>query len=304
MKAKCLWFTALPCAGKTTIARKLLRYFPKAQLLDGDEIRNTPLAKDVGFSPEDRAKHILRMGQIAKMLVDNGVTAICSFVSPSREIRNQVRDMFNDGDFLEIFVDTPIDVCVKRDVKGMYKKALSGEIKNFTGIQAPYEAPESPELTVYTHKESVEESVKKVLDFCSPFKDRACFFIGRWNGIFHNGHNHIIKQKLDEGKSVIMAVRNVEPDEKNPWTAKEVKEMLEYRWKDNPNVEIIIIPDVLSVEYGRGVGYGVNEIKVTEKIAGISGTECRKLIAEGDDSWKNFVPDEIVEFMIQKRDDK
>ena len=98
-----------------------------------------------------------------------------------------------------------------------------------------------------------------------------------------------------------MAVRDVKPDEKNPWTAKQVKEMLEYRWKDNDNVEIIIIPDILSVEYGRGVGYEVNEIKVTEKIAGISGTECRKLMAEGKDEWKQFVPAEIAEYLSKKK---
>ena len=99
-----------------------------------------------------------------------------------------------------------------------------------------------------------------------------------------------------------MAVRDVRPDGKNPWTAKEVKEMLDYYWDGDPRVKVIIIPDIFSVEYGRGVGYGVNEIVVTEQIAGISGTECRKLIADGDSKWKEFVPKRIAEFLEKKYD--
>lgn len=297
MKAKCIFFTGIPCSGKTTLAKKLLRYYPSSHLLDGDEIRNTPLAKDVGFAPEDRAKHILRMGQIASILVKNGVTAICSFVSPQKEIRDQVRAMFNEGEFIEIYISTPLEECMKRDVKGMYAKAVKGEIPNFTGYNAPYEGPENAELTIDTTDISEEEALEEILKLVNPYKERACFFIGRWNGVMHNGHKYIIDQKLNEGKNVIMAVRNVEPDEKNPWTAREVKEMLDYLWKDDDRVEVIIIPDVLSVEYGRGVGYEVNEIKVDKQIAGISGTKCRELIASNDDTWVELVPDRIADFL-------
>lgn len=298
--AKCIWLTGLPCSGKTTIAEQLIKYFPKAQLLDGDVIRDTPLAKDVGFSPEDRAKHILRMGQLAKMFVDNDVTSVCSFVSPQKEIRDQVRNMFNEGEFIEVYVSTLVEECAKRDVKGMYARAYAGEIDNFTGVQADYEAPSAPEITMDTTNMTVEESVQTIVGVARPFDDRACLFIGRWNGIFHNGHEYIINQKLDEGKKVIMAVRNVAPDDKNPWTASEVKEMLDYRWKGNPNVKVIIIPDVLSVEYGRGVGYEVNEIKVDKEIAGISGSLCRELVANGDPTWKTLVPEEVAPF-LEKR---
>jgi adenylylsulfate kinase len=297
MKAKCLWFTGLPCSGKTTLAKQLLRYFPNAQLLDGDELRGMNLAKNVGFSPEDRKNHSLRMGEIAKMLVDNGVTAICSFVSPNRAVRDEVRRMFSADQFVEIHVNTPLSECFKRDVKGMYVKAATGEIPNFTGYSAPYEEPVSPEIVINTEN-SEEECLKQILGFVEPFRDRAYFFIGRWNGCFHNGHDYIIQQKLKEGP-VTLAVRNVAPDENNPWTAKEVKEMLDYRFKDD-DVEVIIIPDLLSVEYGRGVGYGINEIKVDKEIEGISGTKCRALIENGDDGWKEFVPKEIAEFLENK----
>lgn len=302
-KGKCIWLTGLPCSGKTTIAKELKKYYKNSSLLDGDVIRDTFLGKDVGFSPEDRKKHILRMGTIAKLMVDSGTTVICSFVSPDPLVREEVREMFEKGEYYEIHISTPVEECEKRDVKGMYAKARQGIIKNFTGIDAPYEAGNKIDFEMDTTNLTLKESVEKILEIegLNPYDDRKALFIGRWNGVFHNGHNHIIQKKLDEGKKVIMAVRDVKPDEKNPWTAKQVKEMLEYRWKDNPNVEIIIIPDIISVEYGRGVGYEVNEIKVTEKIAGISGTECRKLMAEGKEEWKNFVPKEIAEYLSKKK---
>ena len=164
MKAKCIWLTGLPCSGKTTIAKKLLKYFPNSQLLDGDEIRNTPLAKNVGFSLEDRADHIRRMGQIAKILVNNGVTTICSFVSPSLKIRNEVRAMFLDEDFYEVFVDASLDTCIARDVKGMYKKAIAGEIPDFTGISAPFDTPLNPDIVVKTEENDVDACTEQIIE--------------------------------------------------------------------------------------------------------------------------------------------
>jgi adenylylsulfate kinase len=296
MKTRCIWLTGLPCSGKTTLAKELEGHYSSSIVLDGDEIRNTPLANKAGFSAEDRKNHILRMGHLAKMFTSTGVTAICSFVSPSEETRQAVRAMFDEGDFIEVHVDAPLSLCIERDVKGMYAKALSGEIANFTGIGSSYDAPTRAELVLDTASMTVDECVKQILDCNPPRSNKKCLFIGRWNGVFHNGHDHIIQSKLEQGKEVLLGVRDVEPDEKNPWTAKQVKEMLEYRFKDDNRVQVIIIPDVESVEYGRGVGYEVNEIKVTKDIAGISGTECRRMISEGTDSWKDFVPAEIVEF--------
>lgn len=298
-KVKCIWLTGLPCSGKTTIANSLKPYFKNSAILDGDIIRGTILAKDVGFSSEDRKKHILRMGTIAKLMVDAGSTVICSFVSPDPIVRQEVRSMFAEGEFYEIHLSTPLEVCEQRDVKGMYAMARKGEIKNFTGIDAPYDAGSNADLTLDTSKLTIEQCLNKILKepTVSPYNTKTSLFIGRWNGVFHNGHDHIIQKKLEEGHNVLMAIRDVKPDDKNPWTATEVKNMLEYRWKNEPRVECIIIPDIVSVEYGRGVGYEVNEIKVTEKIAGISGTECRKLIQAGSEEWKDFVPLEIAEYL-------
>ena len=301
MKTKCIWLTGLPCSGKTTLAKELEKHYSSSIVIDGDEIRNTPLANKAGFTAEDRKNHILKMGHLAKMFTGTGTTAICSFVSPSDEVRQEVRALFEEGDFVEVHVDAPLSVCIDRDVKGMYAKALSGEIAHFTGIGSKYDIPSTPELTLDTSKLSIEECVNQILDFNPPRSNKKCLFIGRWNGVFHNGHDHIIQSKLEQGKEVLLGVRDVEPDEKNPWTAKQVKEMLEHRFKADDRVQVVIIPDVESVEYGRGVGYEVNEIKVTKDIAGISGTECRKMISEGNDSWKAFVPSEIVEYFGDKR---
>lgn len=303
--AKCVWLTGLPCAGKTTIGKLIVEKLPNSVLLDGDELRATALGKNVGFSPEDRANHIRRMGAIAKLMVDNGISPICTFVSPEAAIRDEVAELFEPGDFKEVWVDTPADVCAERDVKGMWAKAKAGEIKGFTGYDAPYEIPEAPHFILPTAEAPDQEvpgliEAEYLIEQIFPKSKPACFFIGRWNGVFHNGHDHIIQKKLDEGFNVTMAVRDVPPDEGNPWHAREVKKMLDYRFKDDDRVKVIIIPDVHSVEYGRGVGYEVNEIKVTEQIAGISGTECRRLMAEGDESWKEFVPKEIAEYLSAK----
>lgn len=308
MKAKAIWLTGLPCSGKTTIAYELKKHFPKSQLLDGDLIRGTPLANTVGFSKEDREQHILRMGHLAKMFVDQGITAICSFVSPDRKVRNQVRKMFDPNEFFEVYLSTSKVECEIRDVKGMYLKARSGLIKNFTGVNAEYEPPNKKDaITLDTAPSDItpEKCAYIILEKIGRLAERQTrwhWYFGRWNGAMHLGHEHIINQSLEKypNDKVMLAIRDVEPDEKNPWTAKEVKEMLEYRYHEEPRVEVTIVPDISSVEYGRGVGYEVNEIKVTKQIAGISGTKCRQLIEDGDPSWKNLVSPQIANFLESK----
>ncbi|MBD3182374.1 adenylyl-sulfate kinase [Candidatus Poribacteria bacterium] len=161
-----LWFTGLPCSGKTTIAeiieKELRNRGLNVESLDGDEVR-THLSKDLGFSKKDRDTHISRMGFIAKLLSRNGVAVIAAFVSPYREVREQIKVGIDN--FIEVFVRCPVEVCIERDVKGMYKKALSGEIKNFTGISDPYEEPENPTIIVDTDKENVEESAEKIIRY-------------------------------------------------------------------------------------------------------------------------------------------
>ena len=159
-----LWFTGLPCCGKTTIANRVASYLLTEGLnverLDGDIIRKT-ICRDLGFSKEDRNKNIERVIYISKLLTRNGVMVINTFISPYKKIRENARKEI--GNFLEIYVDCPLDVCEKRDVKGMYAKARNGEIKNFTGVSDPYEKPSNPELILHTDKNTVNECMNLVL---------------------------------------------------------------------------------------------------------------------------------------------
>jgi adenylyl-sulfate kinase len=159
-----LWFTGLSGAGKTTVssrvAEELTRRGHKVEVLDGDVIR-TNLSKGLGFSREDRDTNIRRIGFVCHLLTRNGVVAIAAAISPYAEIRRENRKLI--GDFVEVFVSCPLEKLVERDTKGLYKKALAGEIDNFTGVNDPYEDPENAEIILETEKETVEESVAKVL---------------------------------------------------------------------------------------------------------------------------------------------
>jgi len=160
-----IWLTGLSGAGKSTICESLApllreKYKRNVEVLDGDEVR-TNLSKGLGFSKEDRDINIRRIGFVAKLLSRNGVFTITAAISPYADVREECRKM--TGDFLEVFIDCPIDVLKDRDPKGLYAKALSGEIKNFTGISDPYESPINPEVHIRTDKESVEESVEKII---------------------------------------------------------------------------------------------------------------------------------------------
>ena len=160
-----LWLTGLSGAGKTTIATALIKalreYSPYVEILDGDIIREN-LTKGLGFSKEDRDENVRRIGFVAHILTRNGVFVVVSAISPYASIRQEVRERV--GDFLEVFVNAPLAVCEKRDVKGLYQRARAGEIKGFTGIDDPYEAPTNPDVECRTDLESLDESVNKILD--------------------------------------------------------------------------------------------------------------------------------------------
>lgn len=160
-----IWFTGLPCCGKTTIADELAIILKKqgylVERLDGDIVRKD-LTSDLGFSKEDRDENIRRVTFVAKLLTRNGVVVLATFVSPYQTQRTQARKEI--GSYVEVYVRCPKDVCMKRDVKGMYKKALAGKLKGFTGVDDPYEEPEHPEIIVDTDKETVDESVKHIFD--------------------------------------------------------------------------------------------------------------------------------------------
>jgi len=161
-----LWMTGLSGAGKTTIAKiletKLHERGVRFERLDGDVVRES-LTKDLGFSKEDRDKNIERVAFVAKLLSRNGVGVVCSFISPYQAQREMVRS--ETTNFVEVFVHAPLEVCAERDVKGMYKKAMAGEIPNFTGVSDPYEAPENPEILVPTYQETPDESAERVITY-------------------------------------------------------------------------------------------------------------------------------------------
>ena len=169
--AKTLWFTGLSGSGKSTIAFNLETELHKkgyiTQLFDGDVIRNG-LNKDLGFSIEDREENIRRIAEMSKIFLNCGIIVINCFVSPTIKMRDFARQVIGSEDFIEIFINTPIEVCEQRDVKGLYKKARQGLIKDFTGISSPYEAPTNPEIEIAGDKLSIKESITKILDCILP----------------------------------------------------------------------------------------------------------------------------------------
>jgi len=162
-----VWFTGLSGSGKSTVAREvehaLVENGINAYVLDGDNIRHG-LNKNLGFSPEDRNENIRRIGEVAKLFAESNVVVLTAFISLYRADRDQARALLPEGQFIEVLCDAPLETCEERDPKGLYKKARAGEIPEFTGISAPYEAPEKPELQLMTAKETLEESTKRVLD--------------------------------------------------------------------------------------------------------------------------------------------
>lgn len=157
-----VWLTGLSGSGKTTIANHLERRLNSegiiTKLLDGDNIR-IGVGNNLGFSTEDRTENIRRIAEVAKLFMNTGIVTICSFISPTKEIRAKARSIIGPTDFQEVFINTPLDVCEKRDVKGLYQKARAGEITNFTGIGAPYENPDNDYIEIVTHNKTIDDSV-------------------------------------------------------------------------------------------------------------------------------------------------
>lgn len=163
-----VWFTGLSGSGKSTLAnmveKKLFDSGIHTFSLDGDNIRKG-LNNNLGFSKEDRRENLRRISEVAKLFVDSGTVIIASFISPLKSDREIIKDIIGRKNFVEVFVNTPLEICEARDVKGLYKKARAGEIKNFTGIDAPYEAPENPDLEIKTNEEEAESSAKRIIVF-------------------------------------------------------------------------------------------------------------------------------------------
>ena len=163
-----LWFTGLSGSGKSTIAdeleKKLHELGKHTMLLDGDNVRHG-VNRDLGFTDQDRVENIRRIAEVSKLMVSSGLITIVSFISPFRSERSMARKLFNDCEFIEIYIDTPIEVCEARDSKGLYKKARAGQLKNFTGIDSDYEAPEMSEIVLQNSDANIDDLVNSILDY-------------------------------------------------------------------------------------------------------------------------------------------
>lgn len=170
-KPRVIWFTGLSGSGKSTLAThlefQLYAQNFKTYLLDGDNVRGG-LNKDLDFSDDSRKENIRRIGEVSKLFLDSGLVVLSAFISPFEEDRNQVRTIVGSENFLEVFVDCPLEVCEQRDIKGLYKKARAGEVKNFTGITSPYERPRNPDITISTHLQNVNESLTLLIEYIIP----------------------------------------------------------------------------------------------------------------------------------------
>lgn len=280
-----LWLTGLPCSGKTTLAKELLKVLDAVHL-DGDIVRKS-LTKDLGYSPEDRTENLRRVSIVARMLNDSGKDVIASFVSPREKMRKMIRKNIGKENLILVYLKCSLKECIRRDVKGLYKKAVAGEIPMFTGISAPYEEPKA-DIEIDTEKETLEESVNKILSFLEKkdlIKPRSTLFIGRFSPP-HKAHKYLFDTILNNGGKIVIAIRDTPISKKDPLSVKQRKRLLRKLYPRNPNVKIIVIPDITEVCVGRKVGYKI--MAVPERIRIISATKVRK--GKLDD-----VPEEIRE---------
>jgi adenylylsulfate kinase len=270
MRGKTIWLFGLPCSGKTTLAEGLIG--ENTVHLDGDYLRDT-LNTDLGFSKEDRTENLRRAAGVAQALNGQGFDVVASFISPYRSQREMIAKKVEDISF--VYVNAPLDVCEKRDVKGMYEQARTGNIEGFTGIDAPFEEPQRGDrsLEIRTATRSIEEGIERINIELGLKYEPSHLFIGRWQPL-HEGHRTIIDSAADNGKNVIIAIRNTELSEKNPLTAQERRKLIEDVYGDHPNVEIMVVPDIDTVAVGRNVGYSL--VSVPEEVTAISGTEIRR----------------------------
>lgn len=270
MSGETVWLFGLPCSGKTTLAEGLIG--PNTIHLDGDYLRNT-LNSDLGFSKADRTENLRRAAGVAQAMNEQGFDVVASFITPYRSQRELIDEIVEDVAF--VYVNAPLEVCEERDVKGMYEQAREGEIEGFTGIDAPFEEPAEtePGLEVRTATHSKEENIEKISAALDRGFEPSHIFIGRWQPL-HDGHRTIIDSAADNGKDVVIAIRDTALSEENPLTAQERRALIEDVYEDHPNVETMIVPDVDTVAIGRDVGYSI--VSVPEEVAAISGTETRE----------------------------
>jgi len=262
---KIFWLTGLPCSGKTTIAKELTKHL-HAEILDGDDIRK--IIKNTDFSQEGRKNHMMSVAEFASILSKYN-NVVVSLVSPIKSVRDEIKKMYPN--LTEIFIYADLETCKKRDVKGMYKLAMEGKIKNFTGVDDIYEEPDESTTKIDTTKMSLQECVKKILER-HHVPQKYSLFIGRWQPL-HQGHLALFEKMRSEGRKILIGIRNTGIDEQNPYSVQERIEMIK---KQVPDADVVVLPDIEAVCYGRKVGYEIKEIKLGDDIENISATKIRE----------------------------
>lgn len=286
MGNKVVWLIGLSGAGKTTIAEAAAKRYG-AELLDGDTIRDFFSNND--FSRQGRERHLLGIAKMAR-LMSKHTPVICSFITPYEEVRERILEILPQNSIM-VHVSTSLEVCEDRDVKGLYAKARSGEISNFTGISDPFDEPQCAHLTLDSSGgpgHTVDDMVEALSHLFE--KQKAVLLPGRWQPL-HVGHEWLIQQELDKGKRVIVGIRDTPVTDSDPYPAHLRKRMVEHRYIDE-DVEAWIMPDIEAVSYGRKVGYEVREAQdIPAEVFAVSATGVR-----GGN--RANVSQRVMEFMI------
>ncbi len=286
MSNKVVWLIGLSGAGKTTIAEAASKRFG-AELLDGDTIRDFFSNSD--FSREGREKHLLGIARMAA-LISKHTPVICSFITPYEDVREKILEILPGGSVM-VHVSTSLEVCENRDVKGLYAKARTGQISNFTGVSDPFDEPKVPHIKLDSSGEP-GHTVSDMVDSISHLfqKQKAVLLPGRWQPL-HVGHEWLIQQELDKGKRVVVGIRDTPVSETDPYSAQLRKRMIEFRYAEE-DVEAWIMPDIEAISYGRKVGYEVREANdIPPEVFEVSATGVR-----GGN--RANVSDRVMEFMI------
>ena len=288
MVNKVVWLIGLSGAGKTTIAEAAVKRF-NAELLDGDTIRDFFSNSD--FSREGRERHLLGIARMAAMIAKH-TPVICSFITPYEDVREKILEILPEGSVM-VHVSTSLEVCEDRDVKGLYAKARTGEISNFTGISDPFDEPRCTHMTLDSSG-IPGHTISDMVERLAPLFERkkAVLLPGRWQPL-HVGHEWLIQQELDQGKRVVVGIRDTPVTESDPYSAQMRKRMVEYRY-EGEEVEAWIMPDIEALSYGRKVGYEVREAKdIPPEVFQVSATGVR-----GGD--RANVSKRVMEFMVQE----
>ena len=288
MSNRVIWLTGLSGAGKTTIAMAAAERYG-CEVLDGDTIRDFFSNHD--FSHEGRKRHLLGIARMAKM-ISKHTHVVCSFITPYEDVREEILGILPDNAIMA-HVSTSLELCEERDAKGLYAKARSGEISNFTGISDPFDEPKCAHFSL--DSSGVEgKTVNDLVDQLAHFfeKPRAVLLPGRWQPL-HVGHEWLIQRELDQGKRVVVGIRDTPITEADPFSADLRKRMIEHRYEAE-DVEAWIMPDIEAISYGRKVGYEVRETDdIPPEVFEVSATGVR-----GGN--RANVSAKVMEFMIRE----